>query len=312
MKTTNIFLLSIFVIFYSFKTSINSQWVDDSSIISNYVVQSVAANNEFNFVGTQGNGIFRAPINTTDWEKISKEELDAKSITSIVVKDNIIIAGTKTYGIWRTTNSGLNWNNTLQDKSVNTLLIKNNIVFAGLGSKGGIIISTNYGVSFDNTSIIGRHGVRSLIKNELYIFAATEDPGILKSSDNGDTWKNVNIDIGTYGINTLAINGNFIYAGTAKHGIYYSPDIGKTWYKSNFDENSEIYSFAFNNCFVFAATRNKGVCVLDEYGESIGNEYYDDPHGLDVYSFWIDNGFLFAGSSKKIKKRKLTYGPYVN
>lgn len=312
MKYTNIFWLSIFVIFSSFMNTIDSQWVDDSSIISNYVVQSVAANNEFNFVGTQGNGIFRAPINTSDWEKISMEELDEKSITSIVVIDNIIIAGTKTYGIWRTTNSGLNWINTLLNKSVNTLLIKNNIVFAGLGSKGGIIKSTNYGASFDNTSIIGKHGVRSLIKNELFIFAATEDPGIMKSSTNGDTWGNVDIDIGTYGINILAINGNFIYAGTAKHGIYYSPNIGKKWYKSNFDENSEIYSFAFNNCYVFAATRNKGICVLDEYGESIGSEYYDDPHGLDVYSFWIDNGFLFAGSSKMVKKRKLTYGPYQN
>ena len=73
-------------------------------------------------------------------------------------------------------------------------------------------------------------------KDPKIIYLATENKGILKSEDNGLTWKTSGEGISDIHIYCLAIdkdNPEIMYAGTKGRGIYRTRDGGKTWEEIN-------------------------------------------------------------------------------
>jgi len=73
-------------------------------------------------------------------------------------------------------------------------------------------------------------------KDPKIIYLATENKGILKSEDNGVTWKTSGEGISDIHIYCLAIdkdNPEIMYAGTKGRGIYRTRDGGKTWEEIN-------------------------------------------------------------------------------
>ena len=63
---------------------------------------------------------------------------------------------------------------------------------------------------------LGPYGGRvlSLAVSDSNVFAGTEHSGVYLSTDNGETWSQINEDMGEQRIYSLAISSDYIYAGT--------------------------------------------------------------------------------------------------
>jgi hypothetical protein len=74
------------------------------------------------------------------------------------------------------------------------------------------------------------------------IFAVSEGEGILRSTDKGVSWQNVNSTINMNNFGAFGINGKGeIFAGTADGKVFYSNDEGITWH--NYTSNLNMISF---------------------------------------------------------------------
>ncbi len=305
-----IILLTVILLFGSLNLS-HSQWAKDTSIISSRIVLSYASNNRYIFVGTQGSGVYKAELNSANWVRISVGfPIDTMHVYCLAVKGDTIFAGTKDYGVFRSADSGNNWTAAgLSTESVNSLMIKDNYIFAGLGRNKGIYASSNGGNGFSkyalNDQTIGPFGY-----NGKFMFAAVGSKGIYRSTNNGIKWTPSILDTGVVNIQSILIKGKYVYAGSDRKGIYISSDSGITWQHAPLYTNSNVFALITDGYFIFAGTYQKGICVLSNCGDLLGNDYFDDPHGESVKTFWIQNDHLFAGTWKGVYKRKLNKGPY--
>jgi photosystem II stability/assembly factor-like uncharacterized protein len=177
-------------------------------------------------------------------------------------------------GIWKTTDAGNNWIDLAPDLpslAVSTLAMANsnhNIIYAGTGESmysvdvingNGIYKSTDKGetwfhlrgtigsLDFNNISRIivdpnNPNIVLASTSSGRYRMAFANKSGIFKSTDGGNSWKEVYDEpmIGDFGrvkkvlqlVETPA-NFNVLYAAVDEKGILKSTDAGETWFKSS-------------------------------------------------------------------------------
>jgi len=178
------------------------------------------------------------------------------------VTQSTIYAGSFTTGIWKSTNTGLNWvqmNSGLTNLNVQTMAISNsnpNVLYCGTSQAGtgaGIYKSTNAGVNWTqiNSGIVETSiGVQSIAISPVNpdiayvaIFDGLTDSqqGVYKTTNGGTNWNVSNTGIGTIkNILTIVINPlnpNVVYCGTSfsvllntgPSRIYKSVNAGGTW-----------------------------------------------------------------------------------
>jgi hypothetical protein len=167
-------------------------------------------------------------------------------------------------GVWKTTNSGVNWtqiNNGIQLITVQALAIsKNNpqylLAGTGVGTGAGVYRTTDGGANWTqvNTGITETIGVQALMIHPnnpsiawCTIFTGTADAvnGIYKTTDGGANWFVSNNGIGTIknflslamspaDPNTIYAGSSFLVAGsTGPSSIYKSTDGGANWVLSS-------------------------------------------------------------------------------
>ena len=177
-------------------------------------------------------------------------------------------------GIWKTTDAGNSWIDlapNLPNLAVSALAMapsNHNIIYAGTGESmfsvdvingNGIYKSTDKGntwahlastinnLDFNNISRIivdpnNENIVLASTSSGRYRLAFANKSGIFKSTDGGNTWKEVynEPNIGSLGrvkkvLQIVETPGNFniLYAGVDEKGILKSTDAGETWFKSS-------------------------------------------------------------------------------
>jgi len=178
------------------------------------------------------------------------------------VTQSTIYAGSNTTGIWKSTNTGLNWvqmNSGLTNLTVQTMAISNsnpNVLYCGTSQAGagaGIYKSTNAAANWTqiNSGIVETSlGVQSIAINPVnpdIAYASVFDglvdspQGLYKTTNGGTNWNVSNTGIGTIK-NILPIiinplNPNVLYCGTSfsvllntgPSKIYKSVNAGSTW-----------------------------------------------------------------------------------
>ena len=157
--------------------------------------------------------------------------------------NHIIYALTKDAGIYKTVDGGLNWfqiNKGLEESDMFSIFIdlrNPEIVFAG---SFGAFKSENRGdlwtqINLELSSQV--NCIKTDPSNSNIIYIGTENEGILKSIDSGNTWNSINqglkeSDFSNFPeIKTIffdSLNTNVVYAGT-DGGIFKSSDGGKNW-----------------------------------------------------------------------------------
>jgi hypothetical protein len=152
------------------------------------------------------------------WLKVSSGMGD-KTLYSLTCSGNNIFAGTDNYGVYLSTNNGMNWTQTsLANNYIYSLAISGNCIFAGTDL--GVYLSTNNGASWNQTSLNNR-SIASLAINGNNIFARTDNYGVYLSTNNGMNWLqwNEGFFISYITIYSFCIINNNIFAGTGGNGV---------------------------------------------------------------------------------------------
>ena len=154
--------------------------------------------------------------------------------------------------------------------------------------------------------------------------------GLWKSTDGGDTWKNISgnegLPSGTWGISGVAIspvNSKKIFALIENQdgGLYRSDDGGKSWKKVNEDRNLRQRAWYYTR--IYADTQNENrVYVMnvsfwrsEDGGKSF--DRYRTPHG-DHHDLWIDpennNRMVVAddGGAQVSNDDAMSWSTYMN
>ncbi len=214
--------------------------------------------------------------------------------------------------------------------NINTVFANGNTIYAGLNATGSLIVSTDQGVNFnyDATGLVSGSDVRAFAANStdvftgttngvyrtsatgtinwvkvldnvscfaLYVngntvFAGTMGGGVYRSTDNGNSWTQVNNGLTMLHVYALTANSNYLFAGTyhdgnvSGQGVFRSSDNGQTWTAVNngMSPTTTIMALAVKDNFVFAGTNGQGVYRSSDNGDNWTNVAAGVSHTLHV------------------------------
>ena len=177
-------------------------------------VRSVTSTGNFVFAGQQNYGMMKSENAGENWMFVPGFQGSFPALASI---GSTVYAGS--YGIYRSTNFGINWQQTLTRANlVYAIAINNNMVYAGFNNEG-VHISSDNGLTWVQSSLNSAE-VISLAVSGNNVFAGTIDDGIYYSGNSGLSWVQINEGLTGLDVESLLINGNYIFAGTYDHGLF--------------------------------------------------------------------------------------------
>jgi hypothetical protein len=160
-------------------------------------------------------------ISIDDGDTWDHVDLDTTArVTALSVAGPVLLAGTDSDGIFRSTNSGKTWRKFGLDKQM------------VLAAAGDSLAGTDTGVWQHTAGEEWKKMSLESVCTALYaegdlIVAGTEEEGVFRSTDKGKTWQKCGgVD---EGINALAGSGQRIVAGTSVGRVYLSEDGGAGW-----------------------------------------------------------------------------------
>jgi len=142
------------------------------------------------------------------------------------------------------------------------------------------------------------HSVYYLAFNDSAVFAGTWHGDVLRSTDNGDNWSQINNGVIFTRVYSLAINDSgHIFVGAKGGRLFRSTDNGDSWSQINNGWTSTAFTLAFNDKgHVFAGT-GSGVFRSTDNGDN----WTEINNGLTttiILSLALnDAGQIFAGTS---------------
>ena len=228
----------------------------------------------------------------------------------LIIFDGNIYAGTDS-GVFISSNSGLTWDQRiigLQDSEVTTFSSNGQALFAGTWDSG-MFISTNGANEWKaiNSSFpVSSHIAASIFfGNTLYAgtsgsgFPESPFEGILKSTNNGDTWSRSGLTNLT--ISSFASIGSYLFVGTDA-GFYLSIDSGSSWNLR--DSNFTYFGYSISSIAVIGSKIFTSSFATDASGafyfsSDSGTSWNQPDSGLNVGSIYVIyplDGNLFIGT----------------
>ncbi|MBU1879525.1 MAG: hypothetical protein KJ734_11290, partial [Chloroflexi bacterium] len=283
------------------------------ALLSAEIVYAVAVNPAYDwriYAGTQGGGLHRSPDGGVNWERRSGIIADRAVFALAVTHPSglPVYAGTDS-GIYTTTN-GITWtlasNGLTSPESayVRALVIdpvSSTIVYAGTGD--GVYKTTNTGEAWShqrvNPSPTGSdYFVYSLAIDPItptIIYAGTQQHGVYRSTDAGDTW--ADFSQGLTGealqVNALTVDANhmvFAGVGESSGGIYERRVISATWQNDVTAGVQPAFALLVNPItptIVLAGTGGRGVLFY-------GDERYDPPNEWRELNAGLPNYYVYS------------------
>ncbi len=229
-------------------------------------------------------------------------QLTAKTVLSLVVNGNVIIAGMDSSAINYSTNGGKTWEASrvgTRGKDVTTLYQFGMYVFAGTRGDGIFVTSTNGATwSSENSSMSGTE-VLSFASVGTQVFAGLNGYGVVVTPDTNKTWSGVNTILNGMAINSLTANNGGVYAGTTGGGVQRTNDNGVTWtsgYGGMQDTNGYIPPvnvLADSGVMLYAGTATRGVYYSSNNGvgwHAVGKGL----PGMDIQAIAAKSSYVFA------------------
>lgn len=235
-----------------FSTNFGESWNNANSTNSSYLsgLGFADANNCFG-VGDNGR-ILKSTNRGMDWENLNRYSVFADLRDVIVFSNNVILVfGRSGYNgiIYRTTDSGQNWNvaytDTVQNSGIyKAKFINDNTGFA-VGQGGEIVKTTTSGQNWFNIdfSTTPYRAITSLSNDDIII--AGINGTIIISNDLGLSWKYANSSTTNNLFGIEFINDNTGFSVGSYGTILKSTDSGENWFGINSPTNNHLYDINF-------------------------------------------------------------------
>jgi photosystem II stability/assembly factor-like uncharacterized protein len=225
--------------------------------------------------------------------EVLKKHIDNLSFNTVLGNDNYIWAGTNKGVIKITEGKQLSVTG-LETLNIKALTIFNSKLYAGT-NKGLFILDNN---KWKGMNI--HESVNALVKNDTYLFIATEN-GLYKlsSSSTINKIKNPAFDVGVY---SIYANEDILLAGTAfsdTGGLFISHDSGETWEKIPNTPGTDITSIYADEDGIYIGTWVMGIYFTNDYGKNwvIKNSGLGD---LNITGLKAKNHVIYCTTTKGI------------
>ncbi len=253
-----------------------------------------------------GGGLYYSDTDGDTWNP-RNNGLKATTTNDMICSKNNYIILTNQYGIFRSGDQGATWTHTLdrthQDgvESI-TLDPKSGKIYA-CQSFYGFYVSDDDGETWNGIKMqefIYKEIEGSAINSQGHFFVLVIDHGVVRSTDDGNTWDQFENDLTNVRTGPIIIDSeDIIYV--ASGGVYRSDDNGETWteFSSGLELNSAIMDFEIDKDGVlYAANYNGEVYWTNNKGESWQQITENGNWGANLSDLAISkNGDLLTASS---------------
>lgn len=204
------------------------------------------------------NRVLRKNLQTSVWDTL----LQPGEVGALAVSGNLINAGRKNGGVFRSENLGQDWTSLEQipnsPSGHRALLAFGDTILSGTDGDG-VYRSTDRGNTWEtvNDGDLNPNGddIRTLTKTGSTLFLSTGTNGIFRSVDKGLTWQAVNSGITNLNSRGLTAVDNKVYAGfNSGGGVFQSLNLGNSWtdFTGEIPTNLEIRTLATNGIYLYA------------------------------------------------------------
>lgn len=203
--------------------------------------------------------------------------------------------GATSIGIYKSTDSGLNWESyALKGKTIINLVNNGTHLFAATNPEG-LFVSDDNGISWEQiNSKPCENKIRAIATNDIGTFISTQEDGVFLSIDNGKNWQPTNTGLPNNSkICYLFAEGNNLYAASRGKGLFKTSNNGNSWEHSSVEINTlSVNALLYTNDKLIAGTFGGGI-------------YYSDntnlvPGGLmpSIKSLYSNSDKIYAGSTE--------------
>jgi hypothetical protein len=300
------------LVILAFAVSLNAQWQQFSNGIGIYNIRSFLLNGSNLFAGSEGgnsgpgNGVYFSNTYGASWTYIG---LSPYNVNCLAQSGTNIFAGTRTAGIFLSTNNGGSWtavNNGITTLRVDAIAVIGTTILAGTNEGGGAFRSTNNGTSWTPSGLSGL-GVFSFAVNGSNLFAGT-NTGIFLSTNNGVSWTQTSPP--PVWVRSIVISGTKIFAAGDGGGAYLSTNNGANWTLINSGlPNVQVAVLAVSGTNLFAGINGQyGVYLSTNNGTTwiARNEGFSGGAPNTLAFVIVNNYYLYAGTSSQVWRRPLS------
>ncbi len=249
-----------------FSSNNGTSWTALNAGLPNFTVRDLVVSGTNLFAATLG--VFRSTTNGNSWTAAGLSNI---LISTLLVFDTDLIALSENgSSIYRTSNNGISWTETITNFYISSLVVSDTNLFAE-SFNGYVYLSTDKGTSWDIFHPVLPTDVpaRSIIAigTDLYISAGLYGGTyeIFRSSDNGNTWTAV-VAAPPFG-SSIAVSGMNLFAGNSS-GVSLSTDNGTSWTVINTGlTNTTVNALAAIGTNLFAGT-DDGVYLATKYSSN--------------------------------------------
>jgi len=237
------------------------------TLISNLYVNSLGSNNNYVFAGGYGM-VHVSSDNGNNWVSYNTGLASYIAFNSFVsINSNIFANASGNYGVYKSSNNGMNWSlSGLDSLYVNNLFKIGTTVYAVAGKSdcsmpAGIYMTENNGKKWNLiSSELDLSNVLSFTNNSNYLFLGFPY-GVSRYYIKNDDWRIVNTGLKIMDVSGLAKIENDFYAGNIGAGIFYSDNNGDKWTDYNISLNNlNVYGFAIEKTkYIVYAYTDDGV-----------------------------------------------------
>jgi len=218
------------------------------------------------------------------------------SISTLTTIDDVIYAGTTTFGLYASYDDGNEWdplNVGMENMEVSAVVSHNGYLYAGTFGYG-VYTSTDGGQTWLEPQGVDNMAVTAMVVNDPYVFAGTIDNGIYRSSDNGVTWESA--VTGFSSIMAMCVNNNNVFASIWGYTIKTS-DNGETWSYVESLEGAGIFSYYSEDNVIIAGSVNE-IFKSTDNGNTFTGIGINIPYSLvNIYAIESNGTELFMGTS---------------
>jgi len=223
-----------------------------------------------------------------------------EKIVDIVSNDKYLFMAFNEQGVYRSSDNGLTWEDLSKDLllKVNIYNFKedNNNLF--LYSNMGIFFSTNNGDNWERIEINHSYIFEMVYQNNT-LYCPTYENGIQTTTDNGNTWSQLNEELKNNSYQTMVADGDTIFA--VKNGVelLVSVDKGKSFNQLNHEViQSGIAKLWKYGKYLFGTGGYDGTFRSTDYGKSWENILFEGKNLEFSFEFNYNNNELFVVNMK--------------